>query len=243
MTNTHSILIVDDHAEIRDALQSYLDANGFQTTAVGTAKAMDKVLAEKKFDLVILDVRLPDEDGLSICKRIRADRCLPVLMLSALGDEADIIVGLELGADDYMVKPFNPREVLARIRAILRRAEVPSQPYGGKLAGRRIKFGHLCLDVDKRQITSIDDDAAIDLTTAEFQLIQAFVERPRVVLSRERLMDLTTGRTVNSFDRAIDNQIMRLRKKIDCQQDKPPLILTVRGGGYLLATDVDEVDA
>lgn len=242
MTKQQSILVVDDHAEIRDALQSYLDANGYLTTAVGSAKAMDKVLAEKKFDLVILDVRLPDEDGLSICKRLRAERGIPVLMLSALGDEADIIIGLELGADDYMVKPFNPREVLARIRAILRRAETPDPSYGGKLAGRKIKFGHLYLDVDKRQIIS-DEDEAIDLTTAEFQLIQAFVERPRVVLSRERLMDLTTGRSVNAFDRAIDNQIMRLRKKLDSHSEKPPLILTVRGGGYLLASDVDEVEA
>jgi two-component system OmpR family response regulator len=242
MTNNSTILVVDDHAEIRDALQSYLDANGFNTVAVGSARAMDKVLIEQKFDLVILDVRLPDEDGLSICKRLRADKQIPVLMLSALGDEADIIVGLELGADDYMVKPFNPREVLARIRAILRRAEALTPTYGGKLAGRMMKFGHLCLDVDKRQIIS-DDDETFDLTTAEFQLIQAFVERPRVVLSRDRLMDLTTGRAAHSFDRSIDNQIMRLRKKIDTNAERPPLILTVRGGGYLLASDVDEVHA
>jgi two-component system OmpR family response regulator len=242
MTKVHSILIVDDHAEIRDALQTYLESNGFQTVAVGSAKAMDKVLVERKFDLVILDVRLPDEDGLSICKRLRTERAIPVLMLSALGDEADIIVGLELGADDYMVKPFNPREVLARIRAILRRAETQAQTYGGKLAGRRLKFGHLYLDVDKRQIIS-EEDEAFDLTSAEFQLMQAFIERPRVVLSRERLMDLTTGRTANAFDRAIDNQIMRLRKKIDSNSEHPPLILTVRGGGYLLASDVDEVHA
>jgi two-component system OmpR family response regulator len=241
MNKQSNILIVDDHAEIRDALQTYLEASDFHVKAVANAHAMDQALARESFDLIILDVRMPGEDGLSICKRLRIEGCTPVLMLSALGDETDIIVGLEVGADDYMVKPFKPREVLARIRAILRRTDKAfNHGNQSEAAAKGYQFAHWRLDVDKRILVD-ESQTEIDLTTSEYQLLMAFVERPRAVLSRDRLLDLTSGRSAGPFDRAIDNQIMRLRKKVEINPDKPRLITTIRGGGYALSADVLEV--
>jgi two-component system OmpR family response regulator len=182
---------------------------------------------------------MPGEDGLSVCRRLRAQGSIPILMLTALGDETDRIVGLEVGADDYLSKPFNPRELLARVKAILRRSERAKVP-GGSLAGHRLAFDRWVLDTDRRSLTDTDG-AEMALTTAEFRLLTAFLDRPRFVLSRDQLLDLTSGRAAQVFDRTIDNQISRLRRKIEANPARPVLIATVWGGGYSLAADVREM--
>ena len=233
------ILIVDDHREIRDALVKYLEKNGMRATSAVDAVAMDAAMKVGQFDLIVLDVMMPGEDGLSVCRRLRAQGGIPILMLTALGDETDRIVGLEVGADDYLPKPFNPRELLARIKAILRRSS-RAEVAGGSLAGHRLAFDRWVLDTDRRTLTD-RDGAEVTLTTAEFRLLTVFLERPRFVLSREQLLDLTSGRAAQVFDRTIDNQISRLRRKIEADSTKPTLIATVWGGGYSLAADVKEM--
>ena len=239
MTDAPHILVVDDHREIRDALAKYLEKNGMRATTAANALAMDAALAVGAFDLIVLDVMMPGEDGLSVCRRLRATGNMPILMLTALGDETDRIVGLEVGADDYLPKPFNPRELLARIKAIVRRSDRP-QLTGGSLAGRRLLFDRWTLDMDRRSLVA-DDGTEVTLSTAEFRLLTAFLERPRYVLSRDQLLDLTSGRSAQVFDRTIDNQISRLRRKIERDPAKPTLIATVWGGGYSLGADVREV--
>ena len=238
-SNPHHILIVDDHREIRDALVKYLEKNGMRATSAANAIAMDAALKVGQFDLIVLDVMMPGEDGLSVCRRLRAAGPMPILMLTALGDETDRIVGLEVGADDYLPKPFNPRELLARIKAILRRSD-RAEVTGGSLGGHRLAFDRWVLDSDRRTLTDTDG-AEVALTTAEFRLLTVFLERPRYVLSRDQLLDLTSGRAAQVFDRTIDNQISRLRRKIEADPAKPALIATVWGGGYSLATDVREL--
>jgi two-component system OmpR family response regulator len=233
------ILIVDDHREIRDALVKYLEKNGMRATSAADAVVMDAAMKVGQFDLIVLDVMMPGEDGLSVCRRLRAQGDIPILLLTALGDETDRIVGLEVGADDYLPKPFNPRELLARIKAILRRSD-RAEVVGGSLAGHRLAFDRWVLDTDRRKLTEAGG-TEVALTTAEFRLLTVFLERPRFVLSREQLLDLTTGRAAQVFDRTIDNQISRLRRKIEVDPAKPTLISTVWGGGYSLATDVREL--
>jgi len=239
MTQPPHILIVDDNREIRDAMSKYLERNGMRTTTAVDAVAMDAALKAGRFDLIVLDVMMPGEDGLSVCRRLRAQGGIPILMLTALGDETDRIVGLEVGADDYLPKPFNPRELLARIKAILRRSE-RAEVSGGSLAGHRLAFDRWVLDTDRRSLNGADGNE-VALTTAEFRLLTAFLERPRFVLSREQLLDLTSGRAAQVFDRTIDNQISRLRRKIEADPARPALIATVWGGGYSLAADVREM--
>ena len=239
MTRPSHILIVDDHREIRDALVKYLEKNGMRTTTVADAVAMDAAMKVGQFDLVVLDVMMPGEDGLSVCRRLRATQETPILILTALGNDTDRIVGLEIGADDYLAKPFNPRELLARIKAILRRSK-RTEIAGGSLAGRCLAFDRWVLDTDRRSLTD-PSGTEVSLTTAEFRLLTVFLERPRFVLSRDQLLDLTSGRAVQVFDRTIDNQISRLRRKIEADPAKPALITTVRGGGYSLAADVKVV--
>ncbi len=238
MTDTTHILVVDDHREIRDALARYLEKHGMRATVAADARSMDAAMRTGRFDLIVLDVMMPGEDGLSVCRRLRAEGEVPILMLTAHGEETDRIVGLEMGADDYLAKPFNPRELLARIKAILRRSQVHLKE-GGALAGRRLKFDRWVLDTDRRVM--IDDvGAEVALTTAEFRLLTVFLERPRHVLSRAQLLDLTSGRQAQVFDRAIDNQVSRLRRKIERDPLHPELIATVWGGGYSLSADVRE---
>lgn len=239
-TTTPHILIVDDHREIRDALKRYLEKNGFRADTAENAVAMDRALATGHFDLIVLDVMMPGEDGLSVCRRLRSNGGVAILMLTALGEDTDRIVGLELGADDYLAKPFNPREVLARIRAILRRAERPPISMGGSHGGKVLRFSRWTLDVDCRLLTD-DKERPVQLTGGEYQLLIAFLERPRIILSRDRLLDLTAGREIGPFDRAIDNQVSRLRRKIEIDAAHPTLIATVRGGGYSFMADVEEV--
>jgi len=236
MPHPLNILIVDDHREIRDALVKYLEKNGMRATSAADTVAMDAALSVGQFDLIVLDVMMPGEDGLSICRRLRAQGGIPILMLTALGDETDRIVGLEVGADDYLPKPFNPRELLARIKAILRRTD-RAEVVGGSLAGHRVAFDRWLLDTDLRTLTD-SEGAEVALTTAEFRLLTVFLERPRFVLSRKQLLDLISGCAAQVFDRTIDNQISRLRRKIEADSAKPALIATVWGGGYSLAADV-----
>ncbi|MFC3073594.1 response regulator [Shinella pollutisoli] len=234
------ILVVDDHREIRDAVTRYLEKNGLRASAARDAAEMDAQLKAGRFDLVVLDVMMPGEDGLSAARRLSTSGGPPILMLSALGEETDRIVGLEIGADDYLVKPFNPRELLARIKAILRRADRP-EPLAGQVGGRRLAFAGWILDTDRRVLERAAGGGAVALTTAEFKLLTAFLERPRFVLTRDQLLDITSGRSADVFDRTIDNQVSRLRRKIEDDPARPQIIATVRAGGYCLAADVREV--
>lgn len=238
MKHTPHIMIVDDSPEIRNAVGKYLEKNGMRITKAGDAVEMDNKLATGQYDLIVLDVMMPGEDGLSICRRLSSEGTLPILLLTALGEEMDRIVGLEVGADDYLPKPFNPRELLARIKAILRRSKLPKQ-HAGKLSGRQITFSNWILDTDSRTLIS-SDGVEETLTTSEFKLLTVLLERPRMVLSRDQLLDLTAGRAATMFDRTIDNQISRLRRKIENNSARPRIITTVRSGGYCLAADVKE---
>lgn len=229
------ILIIDDDREIRRLVARFLGENGMRATAVADASEADEALAAGRFDLVVLDLMLPGEDGMSIARRLRQSGNMPILMLTARGEEIDRIVGLEVGADDYMAKPFSPRELLARIRAVLRRTgergdEAP-KPRNFRFAGWRV-------DALRRELYR-PDGAMIPTTDAEFDLLAAFLERPQRVLSREQLLDLARGRTAQLFDRSIDVAVMRLRRKIEPDPTKPEIIRTVRNGGYMFAADVE----
>lgn len=236
MNNSPHILIVDDHREIRDAMSRYLQKNGMRTSTAANAVEMDAKLRTQAIDLIVLDIMMPGEDGLSACRRLRANSEMPVLMLTALADDTDRIVGLEIGADDYLTKPFNPRELLARIKAILRRTDTPTA-VARSLGGEKLKFDRWTLDVDRQTLSDVDGEI-VTLTTAEFRLLVALLERPRVVLSRDQLLDLTSGREAQIFDRSIDNQVSRLRRKIEVDSANPRIITTVWGGGYTLSTEV-----
>lgn len=237
MNSTPHILVVDDSAEIRNAVGRYLEKNGMRVTKAADAAEMDSKLAVGRYDLIVLDVMMPGEDGISVCRRLSARGVAPIIMLTALGDEMDRIVGLEVGADDYLPKPFNPRELLARIKAILRRAR-NSELHGGNLSGRRISFAGWTLDTDTRTLASATG-VEETLSTSEFRLLVVLLERPRLVLSRDQLLDLTAGRAPTVFDRTIDNQISRLRRKIEENSARPRIITTVRNGGYCLSADVE----
>jgi two-component system OmpR family response regulator len=232
MTDDARILIVEDDPEIRVLVQQYLAKTGFRIDAASSANELDRLLTVNgEPDLIVLDIMLPGEDGLSICRRLRARSRVPILMLTARGDDVDRIVGLELGADDYLAKPFNPRELVARIRAILRRRS-PVDP-----ARRRIRVGPIIVDLDQRSVTG-DTGQPIDLTSAEYDLLVCFISRPGRVLSRDQLMDWTRGRRAEVFDRTIDVQLSRLRKKVDTGEIE--LIKTVRNAGYILTVPVSE---
>lgn len=235
MATQPNILIVEDDTEIRELVAAYLRDHGFAVTEAIDGKTLDAALARDGMpDLLILDVMMPGEDGLSICRRLRARSGVPILMLTARAEDIDRIVGLELGADDYLAKPFNPRELLARIRAILRRGERQRES-----DGERIRVDHLLVNVARREVVLAASQTALDLTSAEFDLLECFVRHPGRVLSRDQLMDWTRGRTADAFDRTIDVQVSRLRKKIETEETT--LIKTVRNHGYLLIATVVEV--
>ncbi|MFS8036875.1 response regulator [Xanthobacter sp. AM11] len=230
-----TLLLVEDDREIRSLLADFLAREGYGVLAAEDGVAMDRLLATARPDLVVLDLMLPGEDGLSICRRLRARGGLPILMLTAKGDDVDRIVGLEMGADDYLPKPFNPRELLARIRAVLRRSEatVATHP-----AVRRVAFPGFVADLDARSV-ALADGPAIELTSAEFDLLACFLERPKRVLSRDQLLDWTRGRSADPFDRTIDVSVSRLRRKlVAAYPEAAAFIKTVRNGGYLFAADV-----
>lgn len=235
MTEPH-ILVVDDARDIREPLAQYLRKQNLRVDLAADAAAARAAIENGAFDLVVLDVMMPGENGLSLCRWMVARGGPPVILLTAMADEADRIVGLELGADDYVVKPFNPRELLARIRAVLRRAPV-SSPIA---AGGPRRFAGWVHDPDARVLVSAGGQR-VELTTAENRLLIVFLDRPRVVLTRDQLLDLTAGRGAKAYDRAIDNQVSRLRRKIEDDARAPKLIVTEWGGGYALAADVEDV--
>lgn len=210
--DTRTIMIVEDDREIRALLADLLTREGYAPVCVENGAAMDRALMQACPDLIVLDIMLPGEDGLSICQRLRSKSRTPILMLTAKADDVDRIIGLELGADDYLPKPFNPRELLARIKAVLRRVDGPLQ----MPPPRRIAFGRLVADLDGRSLTN-DQNRVVELTAAEFDLLACFLERPKRVLSRDQLLDWTRGRTADPFDRVIDVSVSRLRRKLVSQ--------------------------
>jgi two-component system, OmpR family, response regulator len=235
MEQTPHILFVEDDADIRSLVADFLIKNGYRTSVAGDGRELDRTLEVSRIDLVILDIMLPKEDGLSLCRRIRATSHVPIIMLTARGSEIDRVVGLEMGADDYLTKPFSTHELLARIRALLRRANLARAPREHRPAS--LSFAGWKLDLGARRLQSADG-AAVPLTGGEFELLVAFCEHPRRVLTREQLLDLTRGRAAALFDRSIDIQVSRLRRKIEENPKDPVLIQTVRAGGYFFAAEV-----
>jgi two-component system phosphate regulon response regulator OmpR len=230
------ILVVDDDARLRDLLNRYLDEQGFAVRAVHDAIEMNRHLAREHYDLMILDLMLPGEDGLSICRRLRGGgEKMPIIMLTAKGDEVERIVGLEIGADDYLPKPFNPRELVARIQAVLRRQPPPAPPGAPSTDHQVVEFGPFRLDLAARSLTRAG--AEVSLTTGEFALLKVLTQHPRNPLSRDKLMELARGREFGAFDRSIDVQVSRLRKLIENDPSKPASIQTVWGFGYVFIPD------
>jgi two-component system, OmpR family, response regulator len=242
MESSPHLLIVDDDREIRELLSKFLRKHGFRVSVAIDGREMRKALADRAIDLVVLDLMLPGEDGLSLCRRLRSESNIPVIMLTAMGEETDRIVGLEIGADDYLAKPFNPRELLARIKAVLRRAgasAVHAARAAGEPSAARAHFDGWTLDVGKRELIS-PSGVLVPMSSGEFALLAAFVAHPQRVLSRDQLLDLARGRDAQPFDRSIDVQVSRLRRKIENDPREPALIKTVRGGGYLFAPKVEQ---
>lgn len=225
------IAVVDDHAEIRELVGRYLVQHGFQVTVAENAAAFRDLLARQSFDLVVLDLMMPGEDGLSLCRHLRTSHPLPVIFLTAMAEDTDRIVGLELGADDYLAKPFNPRELLARIRAVLRRASPTAGEIPDAEPPSRLRFNGQTLDLARQEVTG-PDGVAVPLSTAEFRLLRVFLEHPGKVIDRDTLADLTRGREAGALDRSIDNQVSRLRRKIEPDPKNPVLIKTHWGDGY-----------
>ena len=238
------LLVVDDDREIRDLLSRFLRKLGFRVSLAVDGREMRKALEDRAIDLIVLDLMLPGEDGLALCRRLRAESSIPVIMLTAMGEEIDRIVGLEMGADDYLAKPFNPRELAARIRAVLRRSRVSSAraaagaPATTDTATTVAYFAGWRLELNKRELTS-PTGVLVPLSAGEFALLATFVQHPQRVLSRDQLLDFARGCDALPFDRAIDVQVSRLRRKIDDDPREPVLIKTVRGGGYLFAPQVE----
>lgn len=236
MQSSPHILIVDDHREIRELVSRALVKEGFRISVAADGREMRKVMADAHIDLIILDLMLPGEDGLSLCRGLRAQSAIPIIMLTAKGDEIDRVVGLELGADDYVSKPFGSRELIARIRAVLRRSENDAASEQTRRA-RQYCFDRWRLDTGTRELQR-EDGIAVPLSTGEFDLLLALIERPGRVLSRDQLLDLARGRTAGSFDRSIDTQVSRLRKKLEVDPAEPKIIKTVWGGGYMFVPEV-----
>lgn len=231
------LLLVDDEPSLREPLAEYLIRQGFAVREAEDAAKARSLLMEEAPDLVLLDIMMPGEDGLSLCRHLIESRQLPVILLTARGEPMDRIIGLEVGADDYVCKPFEPRELVARIRSVLRRA---SRPPPAPEKDATYLFEGWRLDPLKRRLTD-PEGTVVPISSAEFRLLAAFLDHPRQVLDRERLLDMVQGREAHLFDRAVDNQVSRLRRKIEADSRDPKLIQTVWGGGYRLAADVRRV--
>ena len=235
MNRLNHILIVDDDPEICHLLQDYLEKNGFRAMAVNNGKGLWRTVDEKKIDLVVLDLMLRGEDGLELCRNLRARFNIPILILSALGEETDRIIGLEMGADDYLPKPFNPRELLARIKVILRRTQLPS----AEIEISKFIFASWTLDLTTRHLIS-PKKVIVPLSAGEFRLLQVFLEHPKRVLTRDQLLELTQGKEATPFDRSIDVLVGRLRRHLGENAREPLIIQTARGAGYILAAKVEK---
>lgn len=227
------LLVVDDDPEIRELAQAYLSQQGFEVDCVDSGEAMDAYLRAHSVDLVILDLMLPGEHGLSIARRLKTDGDVPIIIVSAQGEDIDRIVGLEVGADDYLGKPFNPRELLARVRAVLRRARKGESGAAG--VDSRVQFGSFELDLAAHQLTS--GGKPVPLTSGEFDLLAILVAHPNKVLDRDRMLDLLTGAERSPFDRSIDVRVTRLRAKIEDDPSSPVFIKTIWGKGYMFCPD------
>ncbi|MFG1375096.1 response regulator [Xanthobacter oligotrophicus] len=237
MERTPHILVVDDHREIRELLAKYFAKNGLRVSVASGGAEMRQHLRTAAVDLVVLDIMMPGEDGLTLCRQLRQTSDVPVVLLTAVTEDTDRIVGLELGADDYVTKPFNPRELLARVRAILRRARAGLKPAEDPET-KSYRFDRWVLDVPRHALL---DEAGNEtaLGTSEFRLLRAFVSRPGIVLTRDQLLDITAGRAAQVFDRSIDNLVSRLRRRIERDPQQPALIKTIWGDGYMFAGTVE----
>lgn len=236
MDGHDQILIVDDDVEIRGLLSQYLSKNGYRVRAAQDGREMWSALEQGRADLIVLDLMLPGDDGLVLCRELRARSDTPIIMLTARGEETDRIIGLELGADDYLAKPFNPRELLARIKVILRRTRsLPQNLQPDDV--RQIRFANWRLDVNARHLVS-PEGVVTSLSGAEYRLLRIFLSHPNRVMSRDQLMELMQGRDNEPFDRGIDVQVSRLRKRLGEDAKEPALIKTVRSEGYVLATTI-----
>lgn len=242
-SESNKVLIVDDDLRLRDLLNRYLRDQGFLAKAVADAKEMDKALNREFYDLLVLDLMLPGEDGLSICRRLRSEKNdIAIIMLTAKGDDIDRIIGLEMGADDYLPKPFNPRELVARIQAVLRRRKAAAPPGAPVMEEEIVNFGRISLNLATRELTrhaheTNEAASTTQLTTGEFAVLKALVEHPRETLSRDKLMNLARGREWDALERSIDVQISRLRRMIEVDPSKPRYIQTVWGVGYVFVPD------
>ncbi|MEI7916186.1 MAG: two-component system response regulator OmpR [Methylophilaceae bacterium] len=233
--NLKKILMVDDDVRMRELLQRYLTEQGFNIKTVADSTEMDTVLAQEHIDLLVLDLMLPGEDGLAICRRLRSNgNAMPIIMLTARGDEVDRIIGLEMGADDYLPKPFNPRELLARINAIMRR-QIRTEPSAPGLASGSLTFGDFLFDPSTRRLSRNGEN--ITITSGEYALLKVFIDHPRQPLSRDRLMQLARGRELDVFDRSIDVQVSRLRRLIESDPAHPRYLQTMWGFGYVFVPD------
>lgn len=232
------VLIVDDNQEIRDLLGRFLRKQGYKVTTARDGYELRESICSSSIDLVVLDLMLPGDDGLKLCRELRSTSAIPIIMLTAMAEETDRIVGLEIGADDYVTKPFNPRELLARVRAVLRRTNVSGESFDSShSSGRILRFAGWTIDLVRRELHS-PDGALVELTGGEYDLLAAFVESPQRVLSRDHLLDITRNRTALAFDRTIDVQVSRLRRKID-NDPEHSMIKTVRGAGYVFVIPVE----
>lgn len=236
MEKPRHILVVDDDLEIRQLLQAYLEQNGYRVTTVGDGRQMNRILEEQRIDLVVLDLMLPGADGLELCRNLRVTSKIPIIMLTARGDEMDRILGLEMGADDYLPKPFNPRELLARIKVVLRRTT--ALPFDQQEpSSQAIHFAGWTLDPIARNLESAAG-GVVPLSGAEYRLLKVFLDHPNRVLNRDQLLDLTQGREADPFDRSIDVLISRLRRRLEDDPKDPGIIKTVRGEGYVFTVQV-----
>jgi two-component system, OmpR family, response regulator len=238
MDSEGHILVVDDDAEIRGLVAEYLSTNGYQVSTARDGTEMRSALEADRPDLVVLDVMLPGEDGLSLCRALRANSNLPVIMLTARREEIDRIIGIEMGADDYLGKPFNPRELLARIKGVLRRARAMPESKGD---AKRLRFAGWILDCTGRHLVDAQG-VIVPLSGAQYRLLAVFLKHPNRVLERDELVDQTLGREATPFDRSIDVQVSRLRQLLRDNAREPRILKTVRNGGYVLAAAVERLD-
>ncbi len=236
-THKDHILVVDDDAEIRQLLKTYLEKHGLRASTANDGKMMWRMLDKSAIDLIVLDLMLPGESGLSLCRQLAADTQIPVIMLTALGEETDRIVGLEMGADDYLAKPFNPRELLARINSVLRRVRAFPDSIDQAAVKGRLHFANWTLDTVARHLISADE-VVVPLSGGEYRLLRVFIDHPNRVLNRDQLLELVSGKEAMPFDRSIDVQVGRLRKRLGDDSREPRLIKTVRSAGYVFTETV-----
>jgi two-component system OmpR family response regulator len=238
MTTNGHLLVVDDDREICDLIRHFFERHGYRVSVAHDEAQMQAHLRRSNFDLVVLDVMLPGRNGLELCRDIRAKSQVPIIMVTAVGETTDRIVGLEMGADDYLAKPFEPRELLARVRAVIRRFAAAGEAERQTRPTQTYRFSGWTIDLAQRRLWS-EDNVVVTLTTAEFDLLTVFVTHPRRTLSRDQLLDLTQGREAQAFDRSIDILVSRLRRKLTQSVENANFIVTVRGGGYMFAPAVE----